>query len=109
MLAIAYRIAPKILELLLGVSMGVVIVQRGAIPQMSQIIQESMNRRALVWPRFASRNFGIKNSFLADIFMFVDNELFRVWPWLWPSWIGASYAVHHRMLNQVLDERYRKE
>lgn len=102
---LVYRILPHAIETLSALSMAREVIQRGFLAEGQEVIAKSQERFSEVWPAWC--HFQLPFLKLA-VLVWIDNEVLKVWPWLWPIWLGPKIAVQKRVFRKTMDFWWRR-
>ncbi len=105
LLLLVYRLVPLLQHIKLGYDIGMECRNRGLIPMPDDIIEEAKAHHDPIFYAWCGWKLPV---FRQPIAVLIDEELFRITPWLWPFWLPAYHASRLRSVKRILDRRYRR-
>ena len=103
---LVYRFVPPFAESVSGLLMVPEALRRGFLAADSAIlIDQSQTRFSEVWPVWCRFRLPILR---LRTLAWIDAEVLRVWPWLWPLWLGPKIVIQRRIFRKTMDRWWRR-
>lgn len=101
---VVYRTAPFTVEAVAALESIVQAYRlRGNQADYLFAVEESRDHCARLWPRYVAFRFWRLHG--SRFLRFIDNEVCRVWPWLWPLWLPQHITMERRVFLRFLQEK----